>query len=1184
MIVNYFDRHRWICLAWCLIVAIVVGIGIGGYYRDRVEGRFLAEVLQQNQERAIDLGDWNVDGFTIGALSVLGRHNAALKAVIDQPVAQSRQAAAMPLKTLAMVVGADHAFVANREGVIVAAYDSLQRSVVGLDVGFRPYFKTALQGGHSVYGAISSTTGQRMFYMAAPVYESQNKHDRIIGVLVARFDARTLESGFSKPRSNDLVLVLSPDGIVLASNAPQFVLKADRPWTPAAFSGDIRRQFSDHAFPGGVPEPLPFDMGRPVVEIDGQRYAVARNSFDWSDPGGRWSVVTLSSFKQALGDGPVLLVSGASAGFLMLLMWAGLRRMSDARQHQRDVHRIEQSEQRLDLALQSGTLGLWDWHVSLGIIVNNDVWLRILGYRKGELERTFGNGLERWARLVHPDDRPQVLAKLYVHVDKHTDEYRAEYRMLSKRGQWLWVLDIGKVMERDMHGRATRITGVLQDISAMVEVQRAIIDSQTKLSSMIGNIPGAVFRSRPNRERTMLFVSDAIEAICGVSAQAFIAGRPLRDFVHPDDRVVFDRSLEGPDYVLEYRIIATDGTVRWLYDKGQIISHGGLPQYLDGVIFDISDRKASEALLQHSRQQAEQAIQAKSVFLDSISHEIRTPLNALIGMAHLVLDMPLEITQRGYIEKMDRAAKHLVNTVNGMLDLSRIESGQLALEQVSFNLCDLLDEVLGLMSSRLQHKTIDLRTAVPQTLKGTYLGDPHRLQQVLINLADNAIKFTESGSVTIEVVLLKQWQENIELEFNVRDTGVGMTPQQCARLFDSFVQADASISRRYGGTGLGLAISKRIVQMMGGSIEVQSIEGQGSAFRFSVCLRIPEASRNEPAHGAGEEQAEPSLAGTRVLVVEDNALNQEVFTDLLQRAGVQVVIAGNGEEALAVLAQGTAFDAVLMDCQMPIMDGYQATVRIRQELGLHNLPVIAVTANLPSEVEARILSAGMNDCVAKPLDVELFYRTLWRWIGHGTVRADQQASAVRSSAALAGINLAYGLAVAGQDHDLHQRLLRMFLRDNQTLLSLLWAAHENNDRATLRALAHGLLGSAGHIGATLVQAAAARLEQAAACDEDTSPLMAVLTDCLQSLLAYLASLPLQGTGVATESEADVPANWPSQVERLAGLLLDNNAQALDLAEALCQRDTSGQLLEVREAIFHLEFAHAHQLLTTHWRS
>ncbi|MDH1143203.1 PAS domain-containing protein [Pseudomonas mosselii] len=1179
MIVNCFDRHRRACLSGCLIVAIVAGMGIGVYYRNQVEGRFVAEVMQQNQERAIDLGDWNVDGFAIGALSMLGRHNTALKAVIDQPVAHARQVAAMPLKTLAIVVGADHAFVANRQGVIVAAYDSLERPVVGLDVGFRPYFRTALQGGRSVYGAISSTTGQRMFYMAAPVYESQNKHDRVIGVLVARFDARTLEASFNKPRSNDLVLVMSPDGIVLGSNAPQFVLKADHPWTLAAFSGDIRRQFSDHAFPGGVPEPLPFEMGRPVVEVEGQRYAVARNSFDWSDPGGPWSVVTLSNLNQVLTDGQVLLVSGASALLLMLLMWAALRRMSDARQHQRDAQRIEQSEQRLDLALQSGALGLWDWHVSLGIIVNNDVWLRILGYCKGELDQTLGNGLERWAGLVHPDDRGQVLAKLYAHVDNHTDEYRAEYRMLNKSGQWLWVLDIGKVMERDAHGAATRVTGVLQDISAMVDVQQAIVESQTKLSSMIGNIPGAVFRSLPDRERRMLFVSDAIEAICGVSAQVFMAGRPLRDLVHPDDLVVFDRSLESPDYVLEYRIIATDGAIRWLYDKGQIIRQDGFPQYLDGVIFDISERKASEALLQHSLQQAEQAIQAKSAFLDNMSHEIRTPLNAVIGMAHLVLDMPLGPGQRRYIEKMDRAAKHLVTLVNGMLDLSRIESGKLALEQVTFNLCDLLEEVVGLVSSRFEQKSIELRTDIPQALRGAFIGDSHRLQQVFINLLDNALKFTESGLVTIDANLLRQSQDSIEVEFTVRDTGVGMSPEQSARLFDAFVQADASISRRYGGTGLGLAICKRIVQMMGGTIEVHSRQGQGSAFRFNVCLRIPPASLDEPPRGSGSAEAARSLLAARILVVEDNTLNQEVFTDLLLRAGAQVVIAGNGEEAVAILARDPAFDAVLMDCQMPVMDGYQATARIRQQLRLDCLPIIAVTANLPSEVQARVLSAGMNDCVVKPLEVEMFYRTLGRWIGRGARPADASASVVCLAQAPAGVDLAQGLAVAGHDPALQQRLLRMFLRDNQALPAQLWSAHESHDRPSLAALAHGLRGSAGHIGAMAVQAAAARLEQGAERGEDTLALVLALNTCLQALLASLASIPALGPQLPPKGEGAAPASLQPAMERLASLLLQNNAQALDLVETLCKADRSGQLLEVREAIYRLDFAYAYRLLS-----
>lgn len=366
--------------------------------------------------------------------------------------------------------------------------------------------------------------------------------------------------------------------------------------------------------------------------------------------------------------------------------------------------------------------------------------------------------------------------------------------------------------------------------------------------------------------------------------------------------------------------------------------------------------------------------------------------------------------------------------------------------------------------------------------------------------------------------------------------------------------------------------------MMGGTIEVQSIEGQGSTFRFNVCLRTAQASLSGPIREDSHEEQARSLLGARVLVVEDNTLNQEVFMDLLQRAGVQVVVAGNGEEALVILARDTAFDAVLMDCQMPILDGYQATARIRQELHLDCLPIIAVTANLPGEVQARILAAGMNDCVVKPLEVETFYRTLCRWIGRGTLPTDEGA---RNPYALGagGIDLAHGLAVAGHDPALHQRLLRMFLRDNQELLAQLWSAHECNDRPSLAALAHGLRGSAGHIGAMAVQAAAARLEQGAERNEDTLAPMLALSACLQSLLATLTSVPTLAPDVSPLGKGAGPTLPPTEVERLASLLLESNAQALDVIEALCQRDAGGQLLEVREAIYRMDFTCAHRLLS-----
>ncbi|MFJ7142917.1 ATP-binding protein [Pseudomonas protegens] len=1075
---DFFDSHKRCCYALGVVIAVGAAVALGNYYRVQVEDVYRASVQMQTQDQAQDLEQWKSNGFAIGALSILGRHNPWLKRIVlePEPSAELMERATMPLKTLSLVVDANHAFVLNRDGVVVAAYDQQGQTPLGLNVAFRPYFKVALNGGSSVYGAISATTGTRMFYMAVPIFESRTRQDKVIGVLVARFDADRLDASLSKPYSDDLQMILSPSGVVLAASSPDLVLKSDRAWPWNRFTGEIRRQFSDYRFANGVPERLPFDAHQSVIQLDGRRYSLSRVDFDWNDPSGPWTLITLGDLDTLLPGEQVLLIEGLSALVFLLLLWGGLRRLADARRHKRDVAQIEQSEQRLDMALQSGALGLWDWNLSLGTVINNDVWLQILGYSKQQMEQAFGHGLERWTALVHPDDYEPVMARLKAHLNDEVGEYRAEYRMRNKEGQWLWVLDIGKIMQRDANGAPTRVTGVLQDIS---------------------------------------------------------------------------------------------------------------------------ERKAVEAQIQQSRRDAERATQAKSEFLDCMSHEIRTPLNAIIGMAHLALDLPLEPVQRDYIEKIDRAAKHLVGTINGVLDLSKIEAGKLSMEQVGFDLRELVDDVLLLVRQRAEEKALRLQLDIPASLPRRYVGDPLRLAQVLTNLVDNSIKFTEAGHVCIGVCLVRQWDHQVLLCFSVTDTGVGISDEQQARLFNAFVQADRSISRRYGGSGLGLTISKKIVQLMQGDIWVKSRPGQGATFKFSVQLSLsplpleenctaPAASCIAPAGpstGAAAGQGAINdpvrwLAGTRVLVVEDNRLNQEVLQGLLQRVGVQVVLAANGAEALHLLLEEGRFDAVLMDCQMPVMDGFDTTRKIRGYRHLQSLPIIAVTASSQPDVQGRALAAGMSDLLSKPLEVAAFYRALVRWI-KATDMPVAQAPAPPGTSVLTstyeGIDTAQGLAVVNQDLALHRKLLADFRDSQQQVIERLWQAHATGDLAVIGFLAHSLRGNAGSIGATAVKEAAGQLEEQADGPAELEPLIEQLARCLEPVLAGLASLPA-ADGDQAPQPRELDAEQVSALERLAKLLHSHNAQALALIDELYEQYPCGPLRAIQERIYRLEFQQALDLL------
>ncbi len=404
-----------------------------------------------------------------------------------------------------------------------------------------------------------------------------------------------------------------------------------------------------------------------------------------------------------------------------------------------------------------------------------------------------------------------------------------------------------------------------------------------------------------------------------------------------------------------------------------------------GSYENITERKQVEIELENTRIEALRANEAKSIFLANMSHEIRTPMNAIIGMMHLAMQSGLSPAQAEYIRKAKLSADNLLKIINDILDFSKIEAGKLILEEKNFQVSSVITNMVNLIKLKAEEQGIALNVDIAPDVPRFLNGDPLRLGQVLINLASNAVKFSRSGGqVDIQARLKSTDADSVEVEFAVIDQGIGMNEQQIARLFQSFSQADASTSREYGGTGLGLAISRQLTQLMGGDIGVQSEAGSGSRFFFSVRLKHADADYVEADEDNRDDsllqQAIASLAGARVLLVEDNELNQELVQELLSYEGISVVTAANGKLALEALASH-AIDLVLMDCQMPVMDGYDATRAIRQQHDLRQLPVIALSANVMKEDIARALDSGMNDHIAKPVDPYAMFVTMAKWLG-----------------------------------------------------------------------------------------------------------------------------------------------------------------------------------------------------------